>query len=54
MKSKKYIGRDKMWFCYKDYKTNTFYGLLNDILENGIGYHYKDIKKGFWLNHYKK
>lgn len=52
MKSEKHIGRDKTWFCYRDYKTKILHGLFNDynsIIYKHIGYYYKDQRKGFWI-----
>lgn len=54
MKIEKYIeSLNKNWFYYHywDNKTDKpiLHGLYNEYYDVGIGYHYHDIVKGFWL-----
>lgn len=50
MKTNKFIGLSKKTFWYKIHRSNIIHGLYQCFNNNGgIGYIYKDITKGFWL-----
>lgn len=60
MKTIKYISNNKKWFSYRISTSLTNHGLFNDYHDKptnsfisfkkfGIGYHYQDEMKGFWL-----